>query len=43
MSAKTIAQARIVVEAAEKRIFELQAKLEMEQAKAKLEREEDPK
>lgn len=34
-----IAQARIVVEAAEKRILELQAKLEMEQAKAKLERE----
>lgn len=34
MSSKIVAQARVAVEAAEKRILELQAKLEMEQARA---------
>lgn len=39
MSAKIVAQARVAIEAAEKRIDELEAELKAERAKAKLERE----
>lgn len=39
MNTKIIAQARVAIEAAEKRIDELEAALESERVKAKLERE----